>query len=143
MLHPAIPLGGQPRRLDAAEALLTRVRLVLETRPGRLPWRPDFGCDLASLAGQPASGATLQLARTRVEAALRTWVPEVQVRRCEVRLHTDLGLGPSRAGGGRSGSEVPLPERALLRLGASAWLDVELELLADTGPVALTAALRP
>ena len=137
-LHPGVPLSGGRARLDPTSALVNRVRMVLETRPGRLPWRPDFGCDLASLAGQPASPATLQLARARVEAALGAWLPDVTVRRCLVSTRTELGLGA-----GRAGPEVPTAERALLRIGASAWLEVELELEADLGPINLRASLRP
>lgn len=133
-------LGGDPRegRLDRAEALTARVRMVLETRPGRLPWRPDFGCDLEGLAGQPATGATLQLARMRIEEALERWVPHVEIRRVDVRFATREGQGL-----GRSSAEVPPAEAALMKIGAQGWMDVRLDLVGEVGPLRLNAAVRP
>lgn len=138
LTHPAVVLGGRQPRLDPASALVERVRMVLETRPGLSPWRPDFGCDLAGLTGQPATAATLQMARSRVEAALRRWVPDAAIVRCDVRIVTELG-----AAAGSAGPEIPLAEAALLRLGASTWLEVRVELRAALGTVTVETALRP
>ena len=147
LTRPEAVLGAAPQgasggaaggRLAGAEALTARVRMVLETRPGRMPWRPDFGCDLEGLAGQPATGATLQLARMRIEESLRRWVPDVEIRRVEVRFATSEG-----AGLGRSTPEVPAAEAALMKIGAQGWMDVRLDLVGELGPLRLNAAVRP
>ncbi len=143
-LHPAV-VPGRPRRLDPQQALLARVRMVLETRPGQVPWRPELGCDLAGLVGQPASGATLQLARSRVEGALTRWVPEARLLRCEVRVVTDQGAHPdaARSAADLGGASLPTAEATLMRLGGAAWLSVRVELASERGVLAFETQLHP
>lgn len=133
---PALPLGGAAARLSEAEATAWRVRLVLETRPGRVPWRPDFGCDLEGLTGRPADPALVREARLRVEAALARWLPDLPLRGLHVGVRTRIGTSELHAH-----RQVPVAEAALLRLGADAELVVELRLDGPSGPVALSALL--
>lgn len=136
-LHPALLLGHttQARPLDA---LAMRVSRILETRPGTLPWEPEFGCDLDDLIGAPATTLRLAEVRWRIQAALARWLPELQVQRCEVRARrTDAQPAPT---GGR---DVPIAEAALLSLGSQAAVEVDLELETPLGPLALQAYVTP
>lgn len=134
--HPALPLGGPDAAVSGAEATAWRVRTVLETRPGRVPWRPGFGCDLEGLTGRPADPALVREARLRVEAALTRWLPDLTIRALRVGVRTRVGASELHAH-----RQVPVAEAALLRLGADAELVLELELDGPDGPVALSAPL--
>lgn len=135
ILNPALPLRAAEPWLGGDAAVAERVRMVLETQPGTLPWRPDFGCDLGGLVGQPATRARLGEVRWRVEQALRRWIPEVRVARCHVDA---VSL---RAGNTGFGPGVPLAEGALLALGTQVALDVSVDLETPQGPLLLTAQL--
>jgi hypothetical protein len=136
ILHPACPIGVPRPRQSGLEALETRLRLVLETRPGQLPWRPEFGCDLASLQGEPATTANLSRASFVVEQALQRWLPDVRVLRCQVTselLPSPHARDPS----------TPPGEGALLSLGVHAELRVELDLVSPQGALHVSTALQP
>lgn len=134
--HPALPFGGPGARVSGAEAIAWRVRFVLETRPGQLPWRPDFGCDLEGLTGRPADATLLREARLRIEAALTRWLPDLSIRALRVAVRSRVGTSELTAF-----RHVPAAEAALLRFGADAELVLELELDGPSGPYALVAPL--
>lgn len=136
LLDPAVPLGSRRPHIGGLAALEARLRLVLETRPGRLPWRPDFGCDLGALIGEPASPQNIARARFHVEQALMRWLPEVKVLRLDVRTR------PVQIVSG-SGSGAPPGEGALLSLGAQAVLAVELDVYTERGPLHLSTDVSP
>ena len=135
---PSLPLGRRSPYLDSEQALASRIRTVLETRPGRIPWRPTFGCDLSGLVGQPATVQRLNEARWRVEEALRRWIPEANVIRCQVRVvnYTDPGTL-------RGYHHVPLAESALLSLGIEAGLEVLIDVETPAGAIAVQAMVEP
>lgn len=134
ILQPSLSMGALALHGDAE--LAARVRMVLETRPGTLPWRPDFGCDLAALVGEPATSARMGEVRWKVEQAVRRWVPAVKVARCRV---TVVPLREDDAGF----AQAPLAERAVVALGTRALLEVSLELETTLGPMALHAQIAP
>ena len=135
-LDPALPLSPIRVRLSPEEALAGRIRAVLETRPGRVPWRPEFGCDLSELVGQPATAERLSRARSAIEEAVRRWLPDVTVARCELRVVTSLGTHDRPR-------EVPLAEAAIIPLGVYASLEIELDLDTELGPIAVQTQLSP
>lgn len=137
MLRMSVPLGHRQPSLDPAQALAARIRMVLETRPGELPFRPRFGCDLSAFAGQPATNRMLEQVRVAVENALERQVKGIKVRRCEVRARTHLGSAP---GGAR---DVPVAEAALVRLGVQATLEVRLDVKSKFGSFNVSTALTP
>lgn len=138
LLHPSLLLGPRKPRVSEDETIAERIRLVLETRPGTLPWRPDFGCDLGPLVGQPANSQRLNEARWKVEQALRRWLPELELTRCEVNVvFADVGPGRVRY------LEVPLAESALLSLGTQAGLEIVLDVETPSGPLAVQAVVDP
>jgi phage baseplate assembly protein W len=138
MLRPSALLGAPRPWVSGEEELVERVRITLETRPGQLPWRPEFGCDLEGFTGQPATTGRLREVQWRIEQALARWLPEVTVDRCVVRVVPTAAPEPSRATSG-----ALLAETALLGLGTQADLEVLLDLSGPDGPVALHAQLTP
>lgn len=138
ILHPALTLGTRRARVSEDETIAERIRLVLETRPGTLPWRPDFGCDLGPLVGQPATTQRVNEARWKVEQALRRWLPELELTRCEVHVvYADVGAGRVRY------LEVPLAESSLLSLGTQAGLEIVIDVETPSGPLAVQAVVDP
>ena len=86
-LRASLPIDGLPGRdLAPSDLLAQQLQIVLNTLPGTMPWRPDFGCDLTSLVGQPATADNLQTARLRVEEALRGAIPDAQVEKVANRV---------------------------------------------------------
>lgn len=137
ILRPDAPLRAARPWLSAEEELIQRVRLVLETRPGQLPWRPDFGCDLEPLVGQPATSGHLRELQWRVEQALARWLPELTVERCVVRVvPQDLGAEGPLPG-------TPTAEGAVLGLGTQADVSLQLDLSGPEGALSLHAQLTP
>lgn len=123
------------RRLDIQD-IAQRVRLVLETRPGTLPWRPDFGCDLDRLVGQPLTQANLAEIRAAIQRALESALPEIVVLEIGVQLRTELGA-PTR----ELARELPIAEAALIPFGAGAHLDISLLLEGPAGTWSLGLSL--
>lgn len=138
ILRPSARFGVPQPWAEGEQAVIERVRLVLETRPGRLPWRPEFGCNLDDFVGQPATAGRLREIQWRVEAALCRWIPGLRVERCEVRVNpSEPMLGGDASGG------APLAEAVMLSLGSQADLELQLDLLTPEGPVSLQASLAP
>ena len=133
--HPALVLGGTDRRSEP-QRLADRIRLVLETQPGHLPFNPSFGCDLSGLVGSTANKSNLSIARSRITGALGRWIPDIQVQEVEVTL-----VEPRRYLG--RPAEVPLAEAALASQSISQVLQVRLEILTTEGMLHFNAALSP
>ena len=136
--HPAVPLGGTRAQVDGIEALTTRIRMVLETRPGQVPWRPDFGCDLEALVGKPATPHRLVQAQWKVEESLRRWIPEVDLVHCRVRP-----IMSENAGALRGSRDLPLGESSLVNFGVQVALEIEVDLQTDAGQLVVQAVVEP
>lgn len=87
-----------PVRLDAAGgvALVTAdteiqeaIHLILGTRPGERPMRPEFGCGIHDHLFSPADGATAGLIALEVRRALERWEPRVELVAVEVTIDDD------------------------------------------------------
>lgn len=128
LFHPSVPIGPADPWLRGADAIVASVRMVLETRPGTLPWRPDYGCDLSSLVGQPATPERLNQARFRIEQALRAWVPGTDVARCDVTVVTDPSVSNAL-----DAAAMPIAERALARGGVVGRLEIRLDIVTPYG----------
>jgi phage baseplate assembly protein W len=136
-LRASLVLDGLPGRdLSPSDLLSQQLQIVLNTRPGTMPWRPEFGCDLTSLVGQPATADNLMTAQQRVEAALSGALPGVVVEKVDVRLAAFSGSGEEL-----THPSIPLAEAALLRLGVQARLEVTLEVRVPSGPVTASATV--
>lgn len=134
-----LPLYAHDAWQGWEQSWIDRIRLVLETRPGTLPWRPEFGCDLDSLVGHPATAARISAGRWQIEQALRRWLPELTVARCTISV---LRVEPNSLGAAYT-IPVPVAEAALLQPGASASLEIGLELETPDGLLSLHAHLHP
>jgi phage baseplate assembly protein W len=62
-----------------AEDIRQAIRIILETDPGERVMRPDFGAGLRRLLFEPVTTSTLALVQHRVEEALVTWEPRIEV----------------------------------------------------------------
>lgn len=61
--------AGGGSRLTSA-----KIRQVLGTSPGELPWRTSFGAGLEALRHQANDVVLAELARVRARDALETWI---------------------------------------------------------------------
>jgi phage baseplate assembly protein W len=68
------------------------IRLILETDPGERVMRPDFGAGLRQLLFEPVNTHTLVMVEHRIEQALITWEPRINVDRVTVSAE-DAALG--------------------------------------------------
>lgn len=137
-LHPALPIGTHNPWLSPEDALATKIRMILDTRPGQVPWNPSFGCNLEELVGRPANDAAIALARHRIEEALSNWLPDVTVLDCQVRL-----LPRPNTAGMFKQDGVPLAESMLVSMGTQVILHVDVELETDVGVMSIAATVEP
>ena len=63
--------------------LASKVRQVLGTSPGELPWRTSFGAGLAELRHRSNDAVLAELARVRSRDALQTWIRGIAVTKVE------------------------------------------------------------
>lgn len=123
----------EPTKLDA---LVDRVRILLETRPGTLAYAPRLGCDLDSLSRGAVTPTRIAETQARIDAVLAGGLPEGVLGGTEVRV-SEVAAATT------GGSRVPFAERALASTGARATLEVRVQLRTESGPVTLDASLAP
>lgn len=63
-----------------AEDIRQSIIIILETDPGERVMRPDFGAGLRQLVFEPINTSTLTLAQYRVQQALTTFEPRIDVQ---------------------------------------------------------------
>jgi phage baseplate assembly protein W len=66
------------------EDIRQSIRIILGTNPGERVMRPDFGAGLSALVFEPVNTTTMALAQHRVELALVTWEPRIEVENVRV-----------------------------------------------------------
>ena len=125
-----LSLDGSLLRGASPASVAERVRLVLETRPGRIPWHPEFGCDLDPILGRALTIELVSEVQMRIKSALSRFLPDLSITRLEVRIQTDLGAD-------MRSRRLPIAEASLVPFGANAMLDIEIELQTPAGPVRL------
>lgn len=79
--------GDEVALVEHEDDIRQAIRIILGTSPGERIMRPEFGCGLRALAFEPLSTTTIALARHRVEEALVTWEPRIDL--LEVRAAAD------------------------------------------------------
>jgi phage baseplate assembly protein W len=139
VLEAGLKFGAAEPALSGRAEVAYRVLTVLSTRPGSLPWRPDFGTRLSDLVGQPASPTLLNEAEWRVREALTRWLPDTPVVSCRAEA-----VPPAQSRDRRMLEQLGVswgPERTLLSLGGEAELRVHLVVQTDAGPLSLQADL--
>lgn len=78
--------SGELAAAEGAAKVAQSIRLILGTRRGERALRPDFGAGLEELSFEPVSATTAALVRHRVEEALTTWEPRIDVTEVETSL---------------------------------------------------------
>lgn len=78
---------GDVAMAEAAEDIRQAVLLILRTEPGERVMRPDFGTGLRTLMFRTVSTTTTALVRQRVETALVSWEPRIDL--IEVAVTSD------------------------------------------------------
>ncbi len=79
---------AQVRRLKLAcglKSIEESIRLILRTRPGERPRRPEFGCGVEDLLFSPINTGLLSQVEQRVEEALRRFEPRIEVEEVKAR----------------------------------------------------------
>jgi len=71
------PGMGRFRPLTELEEIRQSVRLILTTRKGERPFRPQFGTNLDRYAFETMDTTTCSLIRQEAVAALQTWEPRI------------------------------------------------------------------
>lgn len=67
---------------------------IIGTRPGELPWRPDFGTDLEYYRSRNNVGALGKELSAAIVAALQSWEPRVRVANCQTSIEASETAGP-------------------------------------------------
>ena len=137
IMHSSLTLGARKSFLNKTEESLTRIDMILKTRPGQLPWNPDFGCDMTNLIGESATKDRIDATKEQVERSLRSWLPSANVLSCEVHLIT----GEGQVAHYRD-SSVPVAESALVALGTDARLELSLDIEVENEVVELGTELE-
>lgn len=68
---------GRFRTMTEQEEIAQSVRMILLTRRGERPYRPDFGARLDRFAFENMDTTTRNLIRQEVVACLQTWEPRI------------------------------------------------------------------
>jgi uncharacterized protein len=82
-VHP--DTSGEIAQAAAEEDVRESVELILATNRGERVMRPDFGAGLDALVFEPLNTTTISLVRHRVEEALVTWEPRIDVQAIRVK----------------------------------------------------------
>lgn len=114
---PITPLRRSGRDFVSAtggDLTADKVRQVIATEPGELPWRTSFGAGMEGLLHRRNDVTTSTLARIRAESALAKWVPDARVRAVTAsRSDTSLALSIryELTQGGTGAAEVEIEPR--------------------------------
>ena len=123
ILHPSLTLGARKPFLSQRDSMLARLDMVLHSRIGDIPWRPEFGCDVTGLVGEPATPTRIQQTRALVERTVQEWLPDVTVNDCAVQLVHAGGVANTHREAG-----IPVAEAALVAMGTESNLELKLDI---------------
>lgn len=84
---PRLDSRGRIELIHQEDDVEEAIRIILGTRKGERPMRPEFGSELHKLVFAPNDAGTAGTARRYVLEALKRWEPRIQVR--EVRAEPD------------------------------------------------------
>lgn len=83
---PSLDERGRIRLVQDERDVEEAIKIILTTRKGERPMRPEFGSELHSLIFATNDSGTAGLARRYVFEALARWEPRIEVREVEVDL---------------------------------------------------------
>lgn len=87
-----IDTAGGIREAVGVQKVEASIRIILGTQYGERLMRPNFGCNLKSLAFAPNNETTASLARYYVTEGLRRWEPRINVLQVLVTNDNQNGL---------------------------------------------------
>ncbi len=76
---PRLDARGRIELVHQEHDVEEAIRMIVMTRKGERPMRPEFGCDIHRLMFAPNDAGTAGLARRYVTEALMRWEPRIQV----------------------------------------------------------------
>lgn len=76
---PRLDTRGRIELVHQEQDVEEAIRMVVMTRKGERPMRPEFGCDIHRLVFAPNDATTAGLARRYVKESLDRWEPRIQV----------------------------------------------------------------
>lgn len=76
---PRLDSRGRIELVHQEQDIEEAIRMILMTRKGERPMRPEFGSELHTLVFAPNDDATSGLARRYVMEALAMWEPRIRV----------------------------------------------------------------
>jgi phage baseplate assembly protein W len=88
---PRLDNRGQIEVVHEEQDVEEAIKLILMTRKGERPMRPEFGCEIHDLVFAPNDPSTTGLARRYVQEALGMWEPRIDV--------LDVRTAPGRGDG--------------------------------------------
>lgn len=80
---PQLDSRGRIKLVHQEQDVEEAIRIILTTRFGERPMRPEFGSDLFSLVFAPNDASTGGLARRYVMESLARWEPRIEVTQVE------------------------------------------------------------
>ena len=83
---PCVGSDGGNAIVVYEEDVKQSIRIILGTDKGERVMRPNFGAGLRSFVFGPMSSTTLQRVKTRVQDALTTWEPRIDVMQVKVTI---------------------------------------------------------
>lgn len=95
---PRLDSRGRIELVHEEQDVEEAIRIILMTRKGERPMRPEFGCEIHDLVFAPNEPGTSGLARRYVMEALQMWEPRIDVlevetlsdRRHESAIHLNI-----------------------------------------------------
>jgi phage baseplate assembly protein W len=76
---PRLDNRGRIELVHEEQDIEEAIRMILMTRKGERPMRPDFGCEIHNLVFSPNDAATSGLAQRFVIECLSMWEPRIDV----------------------------------------------------------------
>jgi len=78
-IPPMQRVGTDFSTAEGEPLIAAAIAQILGTRPGELPWDPDFGIDLESYRHKNLSGVLIQAMCDDIVAALQRWEPRINI----------------------------------------------------------------
>jgi uncharacterized protein len=83
---PKVEADGTIAEAVYEEDIRQAIHIILGTNPGERVMRPDFGAGLNAFVFEPINTTTMSLIQTRVQEALVTWEPRIDVEQVKVTV---------------------------------------------------------
>jgi len=86
---PQVEPDGSIAEAVYEEDIRQAIHIILGTNPGERVMRADFGAGLNAFVFEPINTTTMSLIQTRVQEALVTWEPRVDVEQVKVSIDSN------------------------------------------------------